>query len=118
MQTNVFIGVTKAFDTIKHLLVLGKLHNIGVKNLELECLRIYLNNRKQRVIFNGAVSSERLITCGVPQGSAFGPLLFLIYINTLLNAVKHSKVNMFADDTAIFFEWEKVQGHLATSSNS
>ena len=103
----VFIDIAKAFDTVKHSLVIDKLQNIGIKNLELEWFRSYLNNRKQKVVFNGATSGERLITCGVPQGSALGPLLFLIYINTLPNAVKHSKINMFADDTAIFLNGKK-----------
>ena len=98
----VLLGLVKAFHTAKHSLVLDKLQNIRVENLELEWFRSYRSNRKQRVVFNGAVSSERLITCGVPQGSALGPLLFLIYINSLPDAVKHSKINMFADDTAIF----------------
>ena len=102
----VFIDIAKAFDTVKHSLVIDKLQNIEIKNLELEWFRSYLNNRKLKVVFNGATSSERLITC-VPQGSALGPLLFLIYINTLPNAVKHSKINMFADDTAIFLNGKK-----------
>lgn len=103
----VFLDLAKAFDTVKHSLVLDKLQNVGVRNVELEWFRSYLHNRKQRVIFNGTLSSESLIICGVPQGSALGPLLFLIYINTLPDAVKHSKINMFADDTAIFLNGKK-----------
>lgn len=59
------------------------------------------------MVFNGTLSSERLITCSLPQGSVLGPVLFLIYINNLPDAVKHSKINMFADDTAIFLNGKK-----------
>jgi Reverse transcriptase (RNA-dependent DNA polymerase). len=60
----------------------------------------YLENRQQQVLINNNLSKPATITCGVPQGSILGPLLFLIYINDLPNATNF-KVTMFADDTTL-----------------
>ena len=59
----------------------------------------YLPYRKQFVSINGHNSDLMSVNCGVPQGSALGPLLFLIYINDLHKAIYHCKVHHFADDT-------------------
>ena len=61
----------------------------------------YLNNRKQRVVLNGAFSEYSSIESGIPQGSILGPLLFLIYINDLEKTIK-SNIKFFADDTMLF----------------
>ena len=52
--------------------------------------------------YNGAKSKLKVINCGVPQGSILGPLLFLIYINDLVNVCKSTMPIMFADDTSLF----------------
>ena len=72
----------------------------GISSNLLE-LQNYLSDRKQRVVFNGFSSDHSSIDSGVPQGSVFGPLLFLIYINDLEKNIK-SNVNVFADDTMLF----------------
>ena len=59
----------------------------------------YLSNRNQYISINGYESGLAAINCGVPQGSVLGPLLFLLYINDLNQAIKFSKVHHFADDT-------------------
>ena len=65
-------------------------------------MKSYLNNRRQLVSFNGTISEEGKITCGVPQGSILGPLLFLIYINDLTIVSKNYKALSFVDDANLF----------------
>ena len=95
----VFIDLKKAFDTVDHQILLRKLEIYGVKGPALSLLRSYLTNRTQKCMVNGLISSEQLITCGVPQGSILGPLLFLIYINDLPHCLNKTKARLFADDT-------------------
>ena len=62
----------------------------------------YLLNRRQFTVVNGVTSSLENITCGVPQGSVLGPLLFLLYINDISNATGDDLLKLFADDTNLF----------------
>ena len=73
----------------------------GISGPELEFFNSYLKNRVQYCNINGSTSSFRSISCGVPQGSILGPLLFPIYTNNLLNAVENVEITMFADDTSL-----------------
>ena len=75
--------------------------NYGLEKSALNLLKSYLTNRTQMCFVNGTLSSQKLITCGVLQGSILGPLLFLIYINGLPNSLQHSSARMFADDTTL-----------------
>ena len=100
----IFIDLQKAFDTVNHRILLSKLENYGIRGCALEWFRSYLSDRKQYVSVNGSNSNLLSITCGVPQGSVLGPLLFLIYINDLPNASKKLTFYLFADDTNIYYE--------------
>ena len=95
----IFVDLQKAFDTVDYSTLLSKLCHYGIRGLANKWFESYLANHKQFVSINGFESSTSSITCGVPQGSVLGPLLFLIYINDLHVAIKHCKVHHFADDT-------------------
>ena len=88
----VFIDLQKAFDTVDHSILLTKLKHYGIKGIANDWFKSYLTGRSQYTSVNGFDSEHRDMNYGVPQGSVLGPLLFLIYINDLHNAIKFSTV--------------------------
>ena len=94
----------KAFDTVDHEILCQKLVHYGVQQRELAWFRSYLCNQKQFCRVNGVSSKIEGIDVGDPQGSCLGPLLFLIYINDLPQAVQNSAVSMYADDTSLCYQ--------------
>ena len=94
----VLIDFKKAFDTVDHQILLSKLELYGIKGQALTLLQSYLTNRNQKCQMKKSFSSERLIKCGVPQGSILGPF-FLLYINDLPHCLNKTKLRLFADDT-------------------
>ena len=95
----VFVDLQKPFDTVDHQILLAKLNHYGIRGVSNDWFKSYLSNRNQYVSINGYESGLAAINCGVPQGSVLGPLLFLLYINYLNQAIKFCKVHHFADDT-------------------
>ena len=99
----VFLDLSKAFDTINHDILLDKLHVYGFRGTTYSWIKSYLTSRKQFTTFRNVDSDVRAITCGVPQGSVLGPLLFIIYVNDISLIPTNSSMVLFADDTNIFF---------------
>ena len=98
----VMMDLSKAFDCLRHDLLIAKLHAYGFSHDALSLIYSYLHSRQQRVKVNGSFSSWKQLTLGVPQGSVLGPLLFNIYINDLLFSLNNTGVCNYADDTTLF----------------
>jgi len=98
----ILLDLKKAFDLIKHKLLLNKLSVYGVRGLPLLWLNSYLTNRTQITKVNNMFSNRKPISAGVPQGSILAPLLFILFINDVFqfNSI-NIEIFLYADDTAI-----------------
>ena len=103
----ILIDHQKAFDTIDHAILLEKLSASGLSNHTIGWFKSHLSNQLFRVNLENCDSDPSNITCGMPQGSILGPLLFLIYVNDMPQAVK-SNLFLYADDSWLVFHGKDV----------
>ena len=99
----VFADLSKAFHSFDHQILLKKIEYYGIAGNNLRWFENYLKDRKQYISLKHNSIKKATVTCGVPQGSILGSLLFLLYVNGLRHASKVLNPIMFADDTNFFF---------------
>ena len=97
----IYMDFQKAFDKVPHKRLLKKIESYGIHASVQTWIKDFLSDRSQQVTVCGEESNWKRVTSGIPQGSVLGPLLFVIYINDLPDAVS-STPYIFADDTKIF----------------
>ena len=110
---SVFIGLTKAFDTVDHDILLHKLEKYGLRGHANMFFRTYLSNRLQYTTIDEASSTLNQVRCGVPQWSVLGPRLFALYSNDVQYAVGAEGVQFFAGGTALYMVNSDLQALLS-----
>jgi len=113
LTMGVFIDLSKAFDTIDHHILLDKLPMYGIRGNCFDWFNSYLTERKPYVCLNDMLC----VNCGVPPGSILGPLLFIIYVNDIVNISNILQMILFADDTNIFVSGPNIN-ELCLSMNT
>ena len=111
----IFIDLKKAFDTVDHAILIKKLKHYGIKGNNLRWFESYLENRKQYITYETTkLTTFENMTCGVPQVSILGPLLFLLCINDLPNVSNILDPIMLADDTNFFYSHHNIKELFTT----
>ena len=99
----IFLDFAKAFATVNHEILLAKFQYYGIRGTTLKWFESFVHSRQQFVKLNQDISDQKTISCGVPQGSILGPLLFLIYVNDIYLSALEISFHLFADDTCLFY---------------
>ena len=101
----ILLDLKKAFDTVNHRILLQKLNAYGIRGNMLKWFESYLitgnTGRSQYDVYDGIKSDKYNVTCGVPQGSILGPLLFILNMNGICNVSEHLFIILYADDTCV-----------------
>ena len=103
----IYLNFKKAFDSVPHKRLIGVLRQYGVTGRTLNWITDFLSGRQQRVVFNDSRSSWQLVKSGIPQSSVLGPVLFLIYINTIPDKMV-SEIYLFADNAKLYRQIEDI----------
>uniref|UniRef100_A0A8C7PT20 Reverse transcriptase domain-containing protein n=1 Tax=Oncorhynchus mykiss TaxID=8022 RepID=A0A8C7PT20_ONCMY len=110
----VFIDLAKAFDSVNHHILIGRLNSLGFSNDCLAWFTNYFSDRVQCVKSEGLLSGPLAVSMGVPQGSILGPTLFSVYINEVALAAGESLIHLYADDTILYTSGPSLDTVLTT----
>ena len=103
----ILTDLQKAFDTIDHKILIEKMKYMGFSNAVTKWFECYLSKRMFSVHKENSVSDKAIIICGVSQGSILGPLLFLLYVNDMVQAV-NCDLLLYANDTGLIFQHKDI----------
>ncbi len=109
---NLFLDLSKAFDTVDHKILLKKLNYYGINGVAYNLMESYLTNRKQYVDMDDVKSEMLMVTTGVPKGSILGPLLFIICVNDIANASNLFNFIIYADNTTLLTTIEVILNNI------
>ena len=97
------LDFSKAFDTVPHRRLLLKLNHYGITGKTNKWIEAWLCHRQQRVVLDGAASTDSHVLSGVPQGTVLGPLMFLLYVNDIGDKISsQTTIKLFADDALLY----------------
>ena len=102
----ILIDLQKAFDTINHEILLGKLHTIRSSVKTVVWFKLYLSDQAFKFNIDNHLSDLSKMSCSVPRGSVLAPLLFLLYVN--MSQAVHSDLFLYADDSGLTFQHKNV----------
>ena len=112
-----FLDLSKAFDSVNHQKLLTILQECGIQGKDLSWFISYVIGRKQFVQVKEAISGVIDVSCGVPQGSILGPILFIVYINDIMNLQLRGKQIVYADDTNLLYVSDTEEGNISSILN-
>ena len=92
----IYLDFAKAFDKVDHKILLCKLHKMGTQGRIYNWIKSFLSNRTQTVIVDGEASESAEVKSGVPQGTVLGPILFLLFINDIADAMEFASIQQSA----------------------
>ena len=109
-----FLDISKAFDCINHERLLYKLKSVGCNHIVLSWFKSYLN-RSQIVCYNSIDSTECVVLTGIGQGTILGPLIFVFYMNDIVDDLYYVKISMYANDCVLYLSgnnWPRIGNKL------
>jgi hypothetical protein len=112
----IFLDFKKAFDSVNHELLINKLDFCGIRGNALNLIKSFISNRPQQVRIEGTLSDINTNSFSVPQSTVLGPILFIIYINGLLNLNLNADILCYADDTVVLVK-NKYYNELLKEAN-
>lgn len=114
---SIYTDFSKAFDKVCHKILINKLRSMGITGNFLKWVESYLTNRQLFVKLNDVISDAFSATSGVPQGSHLGPILFILFINDIVDVFSDVDILLFADDLKLYKKIKNISDCIILQKN-